>query len=377
MKIEKHISELLFRYDRIIVPGLGLFTCSYESATVHPITHRFQPPNKRVAFDAGTTVDPDNTLTLYVAKVERMAAEEVEKGIADYISDLKNQIATKTGVEISKVGTLKNDDQGNLILKPDSETNVFAPAFGMSEFRSPAIERGKKPTKKKTVGAAPIVVAMADKKKEKGGFAFGRIAIILLLLIGTFALAYWKKQELHNVYVNIFNSSDSGQMDSSSIAQANPEMDNKNTGLTNEAYAPRTDASTISAGNFPGAEKLEDKVEGKDLLPKAFSGGKLKSTKKRNPARRYTAADIIVEYPDYYKEQVEYFLIAGCFVFMENAREFREKLLRKGYESQIVGPESEGCFRVAYAKYYLEEEALGRLNYIRATINDGAWLLKQ
>lgn len=376
MKIEKHISELLFRYDRIIVPGLGMFTCSHESASVHPITHRFQPPNKRVAFDANVKEDPDNMLALYVAKVERMAAEDVDKGISDYVATVISGIASASGVEISKVGTLKNDDQGNIILKPDSETNVFAPAFGMGEFRSPAIERSKKPSRKKEEAVVAAVVIAEEKEKSRKGFWIAAI-IILLLLIGS--LGYWKRQEINNFYVSITNSNDTEKL-ANTDDQGSENADAENSGnegendlASAEPYAPRT---SENGQELQGAEKLEAELSGKELLPNAYKEEPAKKVR-RKPVRKYTAADIVVEYPDYYKEQTEYFLIAGCFVYIKNAREYREKLLRQGYESEVVGAGSDGCYRVSYGKYYLEEEALGRLNYIRSTINDGAWLLKR
>jgi hypothetical protein len=37
MKIEQYISELLYKYDCVIVPGLGGFVANYKSATIQPI----------------------------------------------------------------------------------------------------------------------------------------------------------------------------------------------------------------------------------------------------------------------------------------------------------------------------------------------------
>ena len=372
MKIEKHISELLFRYNRIVVPGLGCFTCSHESVSVHPITHRFQPPNKRVQFDAQDSTDGDRLLARYIAKVEGMSEEQVNKGIADYVSGLKEAIQSGTGVALEKIGTLKLDDQDQLILKPDTETNVFAPAFGMAEFRSPAIERSKKPTKKKIVEPAPAPKPKVVKEKKERSTAWVKWVAILILLLGLFGVGYWKQDVLKSYYIAWFETPAEDDNQNAAEHSEKPGTE-ENTGSN---YQARPDSSLAQLKDLEGADRLEAQVSGEELVPKAFETPKKPKVRKK-PVRKYTAADIVVEYPDYYKEQVEYYLIAGCFVFIENAREYRNKLLRQGYESEIVGPGVEGCYRVSYGKYYLEEEALGRLNYIRSTINDGAWLLKR
>ena len=44
MKIEEHISELLFEHDCVIVPDFGGFVCNYAPARIDPVKHLFEPP---------------------------------------------------------------------------------------------------------------------------------------------------------------------------------------------------------------------------------------------------------------------------------------------------------------------------------------------
>ena len=47
MQLEKHISELLYRYECVTVPGFGAFLTHYKSARLDVSQHAFYPPHKR------------------------------------------------------------------------------------------------------------------------------------------------------------------------------------------------------------------------------------------------------------------------------------------------------------------------------------------
>ena len=49
MKIEHHISQLLYRYQCVTVPGFGAFLTDTQSAQLHEGTHTFFPPKKVVS----------------------------------------------------------------------------------------------------------------------------------------------------------------------------------------------------------------------------------------------------------------------------------------------------------------------------------------
>ena len=51
MTISQHISDLLYRYECVIVPNFGAFITQTESARVHETTNAFYPPRKVVSFN--------------------------------------------------------------------------------------------------------------------------------------------------------------------------------------------------------------------------------------------------------------------------------------------------------------------------------------
>ena len=51
MNIETYISDLLYRHDCVIIPGLGGIITNYRSAQIHPVSHKLQPPSKSIRFN--------------------------------------------------------------------------------------------------------------------------------------------------------------------------------------------------------------------------------------------------------------------------------------------------------------------------------------
>ncbi len=50
MQLETYISDLLYRYECVVVPEFGAFLTQRESAKIHESTNAFYPPKKVVVF---------------------------------------------------------------------------------------------------------------------------------------------------------------------------------------------------------------------------------------------------------------------------------------------------------------------------------------
>ncbi|HQV36445.1 MAG TPA: SPOR domain-containing protein, partial [Flavobacterium sp.] len=51
MRIEQHISQLLYRYQCVTVPGFGAFLTENRSAQLVQDTNTFYPPKKVLSFN--------------------------------------------------------------------------------------------------------------------------------------------------------------------------------------------------------------------------------------------------------------------------------------------------------------------------------------
>ena len=51
MQLNQYISELLYRYECVVVPGLGAFLTHKVSAEIDAQAQVFSPPKKRLSFN--------------------------------------------------------------------------------------------------------------------------------------------------------------------------------------------------------------------------------------------------------------------------------------------------------------------------------------
>ena len=94
MKIEQCISELLYRYDCVIVPGLGGFVANYKSATIQPIQNTFSPPSKSISFNKNLN-NNDGLLANFIAQQEAFGFDDASKKIESSPNALKNHYAVR------------------------------------------------------------------------------------------------------------------------------------------------------------------------------------------------------------------------------------------------------------------------------------------
>ena len=52
MQIDSYISDLLYRYECVILPDFGAFLTQYQSAQIQENTLAFNPPKKKLSFNS-------------------------------------------------------------------------------------------------------------------------------------------------------------------------------------------------------------------------------------------------------------------------------------------------------------------------------------
>jgi hypothetical protein len=67
MNLDKFISDLLYRYDCVIVPGFGGFIANRVSAKNISSQHKFIPPTKEIAFNSNLNQN-DGLLANYIKR---------------------------------------------------------------------------------------------------------------------------------------------------------------------------------------------------------------------------------------------------------------------------------------------------------------------
>lgn len=198
MQLQDYISDLLYRYDCVIVPEFGAFLTQKTTATINEVNNTFYPPKKKVSFNEQIQQN-DGLLAHYVADVEKIPFELAVHKIAKRVNNLKFSLTQGETVSFTNIGTLKFNEEGKILFEPSYHLNYLTDAFGLSQFVSPAVTRE---VYKKEVESLEKVIPLTitpEKRKSRSYFKYAAVALIALTVGGFMASNYYVNDiETHN-----------------------------------------------------------------------------------------------------------------------------------------------------------------------------------
>jgi nucleoid DNA-binding protein len=140
MQIEKHISDLLYRYQCVTVPGFGAFLTEIIPAHVTGSASSFFPPKKVVSFNANVK-NNDGLLANHVALQEKMSYELAVIKINEVVNEWSYLLQNRNRVVVKNIGEISVNNELNWVFEPANTVNYLTDAFGLSSFVSPEITR--------------------------------------------------------------------------------------------------------------------------------------------------------------------------------------------------------------------------------------------
>jgi nucleoid DNA-binding protein len=181
MQISQYISDLLYRYECVTVPGFGAFLSHPISARVDIVSNDFYPPQKQLSFNIQLQSN-DGLLTSYISEVEKISFEKANRKIQKQVVQLKSRLEKGETVEFKNIGELVSSKHGEISFSPSENLNYMTEAFGLATFVSPLIER--KATVKKPEPNATIDLS-SRRKSTKQFIRYASIVVIFLGLGGS------------------------------------------------------------------------------------------------------------------------------------------------------------------------------------------------
>ncbi|MHB1105621.1 MAG: HU domain-containing protein [Lutibacter sp.] len=139
MTTANYISDLLYRYECVIVPNFGGFVTNEISAKVNHFTHTFYPPSKQLTFNSHLQ-NNDGLLVNYVAAAKNISYSEALKVIEKEVVEWKLLMNVEV-LELENIGSFKLNKERKLIFEPSNSLNYLSSSFGLGSYVSPAIKR--------------------------------------------------------------------------------------------------------------------------------------------------------------------------------------------------------------------------------------------
>ena len=337
MKMETYISDLLYRHDCVIIPGLGGIITNYRSAQIHPVSHTFRPPSKSIRFNVNLQED-DGLLANYVSSCESISFASAQSKIERFVFSIQNDLEHKKEARLPKIGVLSVDLNGIISFEPDLKVNYLTDAFGLEAIQSPAILR-----KSKGINVSKQIYQGAKNiQAQKTSFNW-KVAAVLIPLIGLSTYISFQQEAIGDkyanyAYLNPFKEKPAAVYVPRAIEAKEKTIELKETKITD---VPETAIETV---------KVNTEVKAKKTIP----APSVKTTLVSKP----------------------FHLVAGCFSSEHNATKLVAQLKTEGFDASVIGQNANGLFRVAFQSYVSRELAVSEMKKLKDS-GKSTWLLKK
>ena len=183
MQLATYISDLLYRYECVIIPGFGAFLTQYQSAQIDQASHNFIPPGKALMFNRQLQTN-DGILANYVASVENCSYTVALQKIRNFTGALSLQLSEGKKVTIAGVGEFYLSDERAVQFSPSEKNNFNTASFGLAPFEAQQISRE---TYKEDITAlekkTPIHIT-PERRKAPAYLKYAAIGLVAIALAG-------------------------------------------------------------------------------------------------------------------------------------------------------------------------------------------------
>ncbi len=137
--INKHISNLLFYHDCVIIPGLGGLVVNPTSAVYDESKNMFFPAGKEIGFNRNLKHD-DGLLINHITQEKNISYDMAKTNVREYVETIIQKLKNKEIVSLGSAGELKSDAEEGILFSPNLTENFQTESFGLSSFHfSPAV----------------------------------------------------------------------------------------------------------------------------------------------------------------------------------------------------------------------------------------------
>lgn len=358
MKFEPLIQKRLFQGKPIYLPGLGKLTPVIQSASIHPGDHQFDPPRVSLHFEHNEE-ESNQDFIAFVAEQTKTSEKETEKSLKQWVQQIHTDLKAGKKVQLSQIGFLYYDHQGNIQLDTDDAINFGKESYGLPHFKAKLVttrektsralqettskksalkqnkNTGKTQTSQSKDRAANTKKHRKQRnKKNRAGRIIAAVAVLLLLTLAT-----WYFQDSWKSW----------------FRDKSPQK------------------TTITDSNNPSNNLQETQKEEMPTPDHLATADSIEKADKDRTSTITPADQSESKISDNQAKEGDYLIIAGCFRSRQNAEDHADKLQEQYAKASIQGTTKQGLHRVVYDFYEERQEAYRAYRKIQK-IDNRAWL---
>jgi cell division protein FtsN len=344
-KLDKHISELLYDHECVIVPELGGFLSSYTPSRIHAAQHLVTPPSKKIAFNVFLRQN-DGLLANYIVQSESVSYPEAVREIEAYVDNCNRDLSSGKKFVIERVGVLNRDSESNIQFEAFSNVNYLKDSFGLSPVQFIPVQNND--FEKQVEQQLRDFISLRPSQAQPRQPAFAkkiRLNALNSLLLGGSLI--WL---CLNVYIVTPKNVNFASLNPFSVStKTEPSVSPSETKSKSEIYTQPNTART---------ETVYVKTPVTAALPESVA-----------PAPAIKLEDAISKKTN----AKNYFIVAGAFNSIVNATRKEAELKKQGFASANIIENKDGLKLVCYDGYATREEAFTELNRMKA-LNKEGWI---
>ena len=316
------ISQLLYRYDCVIIPGFGGFVTQFKSAAIDRQAHSIYPPSKEVSFNS-MLVKNDGVLVNFVAEDQDLSYNSAQNLIDIQVEDWKKQLRFQD-LYLAKIGRFHLGLEQQILFEPENSTNFLTDSFGLSAVIAKEIEAQVK---------KPLIQRVPKEKTKVVSSRTNYLKYAAVFAIGLSVIGLVGAEQIYSKY-----------------RQARTEQ----VRVEDQYKQERIETATFAIDrNLPTI-----------LVPVK----KLSSSDKAEKIELVEAVEITKTY----------FVIAGAFRDQNNAKKKVSQLLKSGFEdASELGANKWNLYQVSFGGFQDRLEAEKLLKQVRLSGAPDAWVLEQ
>lgn len=193
MKIEFYISQLLYRYQCVTVPGFGAFLTEIQSARLNESAMAFYPPRKLVSFNFHLK-NNDGLLANHISQYEKISYEAAIKNIESAVAGWKFALQQGQAILLKNIGQLSLNSEQNLVFEPSDNLNYLTDSFGLSTFVSPKIQREVYKEEVEALEEKAPILFTPERRSNTSYLKYAAIFVLGLGAAGFFGNNYYQEQ---------------------------------------------------------------------------------------------------------------------------------------------------------------------------------------
>lgn len=373
------LSELLFERDAVTVPGLGTFSCDYESAKVNVVTNQFEQPSATIRFNPQLREENDQLAALLAAR-DGITPEEARQQLVRFVADCFATLKEGRAFELPGIGTLTASGGPYPHFEP-VRSNFNADAFGLCDIHPEPVFVGTQEERKPRVN---VPQDLGDEERFRRQhrrrwlpallwtlfMAFAVLLLLFFLEVIKFPFSVKPKPVPSRIVtVPIPDSAMQAQLvsyypvvaEEIEVLDTIPDAQAEDTLVEPVVKEPEPAVTQPE----PVANQPEPKVE----QPNPVVNQPKPVVNQPEPVVTPSGMPVLP-----YAELLPYSVIAGCFSQQVNAENYIKPILEQGHQSAFLMQKG-AMYYVCYGQYATMDEAKAAMATVKTDPNNKAWIL--